>query len=60
MAQTAAHIRAGAKYNAKTYDQLKISVPKGWRDKVKAAADEVGESMTKYIVTATEERMSRP
>ena len=60
MTQTAAHIRAVAKYNAKSYDQLKISVPKGWKDRVKAAADEVGESMTKYIVTATNDRMSRP
>ena len=60
MTQTAAHIRAVAKYNAKNYDQLKISVPKGWKDRVKQAADNVGESMTKYIVTATNDRMSRP
>ena len=58
MTQSAAHIRAVAKYNAKTYDQLKISVPKGWKDRVKAAADEVGESMTKYIVNATEARLA--
>ena len=51
------HTRAVARYNAKTYDQLKINVPKGWREKVKQAADDIGESMTKYIVTATEERM---
>jgi len=56
---TTPHTRAVAKYNAKTYDQLKINVPKGWREKVKQAADEVNESMTKYIVTATENRMSR-
>ena len=60
MTQSAAHIRAVNKYNAKTYDQVKINVPKGWREKVKQAADEVGESMTKYIVKATENRMSRP
>ena len=54
------HTRAVARYNAKTYDQLKINVPKGWREKVKQAADDVGESMTKYIVKATENRMSRP
>ena len=58
MTQTAAHIRAVAKYNAKNYDQLKISVPKGWKDRVKQAADDVGESMTKYIVKATESRMA--
>jgi len=54
---TTPHTRAVARYNAKTYDQLKINVPKGWREKVKQAADDVGESMTKYIVTATEKRM---
>jgi hypothetical protein len=57
---TTSHTRAVARYNAKTYDQLKINVPKGWREKVKQAADEVNESMTKYIVKATEKRMSRP
>ena len=57
---TTSHTRAVARYNAKTYDQLKINVPKGWREKVKQAADEVNESMTKYIVKATENRMSRP
>lgn len=54
------HTRAVAKYNAKTYDQLKINVPKGWREKVQAAAEAANESMTKYIVKATENRMSRP
>lgn len=58
MTQTAAHIRAVAKYNAKNYDQLKISVPKGWKDRVKAAAAYVGASMTKYIVDATEARLA--
>ena len=54
---TTPHTRAVARYNAKTYDQLKINVPKGWREKVKQAADDVGESMTKYIVKSTEKRM---
>ena len=57
---TTPHTRAVARYNAKTYDQVKINVPKGWREKVKQAADEANESMTKYIVKATENRMSRP
>lgn len=54
---TTPHTRAVARYNAKNYDQLKINVPKGWKDCVKAAADNVGESMTKYIVKSTEKRM---
>lgn len=58
MTQTAAHIRAVAKYNAKNYEQIKISVKKGFKDKVKKAAEEAGESMTGYIVKATENRMA--
>ena len=58
MTQTTAHIRAVNKYNAKNYEQLKISVKKGWKAKVKAAADKAGESMTGYIVKATEDRMN--
>lgn len=54
---TTPHTRAVARYNAKTYDQVKINVHKGWREKVKQAADDVGESMTNYIVKATEKRM---
>lgn len=57
---TTPHTRAVARYNAKTYDQVKINVPKGWREKVQAAAEAANESMTKYIVKATENRMSRP
>lgn len=57
---TTSHTRAVARYNDKNYDQVKLNVPKGWREKVKQAADDVGESMTKYIVKATETRMSRP
>jgi len=54
---TQARLRANAKYQKKAYDQIRLAVKKGWRDKVKQAADDVGESMTKYIVTATEKRM---
>ncbi len=57
---TAARLRANAKYAKKAYDQVKISVPKGWREAVRAAASEAGESMTKYIMTAVDHRMGRP
>lgn len=56
---TAAHVRAVAKYNAKKYDQVKINVPKGWREKVQAAAAEASESMTQYIVNATNARIRK-
>ena len=54
---TEARLRANAKYQAKAYDQIRLAVPKGWRDKVKQAAEDVGESVRKYIMTAVEERM---
>lgn len=56
---TEAQKRATAKYHKKAYDQLKINVRKGWRDKVKQAADDAKESMTQYIVKATEARMGQ-
>lgn len=56
---TTAHVRAVAKYNAKTYEQVKINVPKGWREKVQAAAAEVSESMTQFIVNATNDRIEK-
>ena len=55
---TQARLRANAKYQKKAYDQIRLAVKKGWRDKVKQAADEVHESMTQYIVKATESRMN--
>lgn len=54
---TAARLRANAKYQKKAYDQIRLAVPKGWREKVQVAAADANESMTKYIVTATEKRM---
>lgn len=54
---TAARIRANTKYAKKAYDQLKIAVPKGYREQVQQAAAEAGESMTQYIKTAIESRM---
>lgn len=55
---TEAQKRATAKYQTRVYEQIKISVRKGWRDRVKAAAEESGESMTSYIVNATEARLN--
>lgn len=40
---------AKAKYNAKTYDRLAITVRKGQREKIKAYADRNGESINSYI-----------
>lgn len=57
---TTPHTRAVARYNDKNYDQLKIHVPKGWKDTVKKAAENEKESLRQYIIKSVENRMSRP
>ena len=57
MTASPSKIRANARYNDTHYDQVKLNVPKGWREEVKQSARNVGESMTHYIKTATERRM---
>ena len=38
-----------AKYNAKAYDQLRVVVYKGEKDKIKAYAESIGKSLNGYI-----------
>ncbi len=45
------------RYNKKTYDTISIRLPKGWREKVKTAAAEAGESLAGYIRKAVDDRM---
>lgn len=40
------------RYNSKTYDQIAFRVPIGQRDRIKAAADQAGQSMAEYICAA--------
>lgn len=47
------------RYNAKAYDEIKLRVPKGEKDIIKAHADKVGESVNGYIKKAVDERMER-
>lgn len=51
------------KYNnefiAKNYDQVRFVVPKGKKEKIKAAADLAGVSVNGYIAQAIEEKMKR-
>lgn len=47
---TEASKKAVAKYNAKTYDQLKIQVKKGDREKYKEHAQKKGKSLTELII----------
>lgn|GEM_PF-6365569 len=54
-----AELDARKRYNEKTYDALTIRGKKGWREQVKAAATDAGESMNGYIMTAIFDRMQR-
>ena len=47
------------RYNAKAYDELKIRVPKGEKDKIKAHADTQGESLNGFVKRAIDETMKR-
>lgn len=40
------------RYAVKAYDSVQIRVLKGQRDRIKAAADQAGQSMAEYICAA--------
>ena len=49
--------KAVAKYVQKNYDDIKLRVKKGDREKYRAAAEARGESMTQFFIRAAEERI---
>lgn len=51
---TEAQKKANQKYCAKAYDQIKLLVPKGKREKIKAAAAANGLSLNAYIISLIE------
>ena len=56
---TEARKRANEKNNAKAYDELKIRVPKGEKEQIKAHADTQGESLNGFVKRAIDETMKR-
>jgi len=48
-----------AKYNAKAYDRIIISVKKGHKDDIQAAADAVSLSVNKFCNMAIDEKIER-
>lgn len=50
--------RAEKKYSAKM-DLISIRQPKGWKDRVKGAAEKAGMSLAGYIREAVDEKMER-
>ena len=51
--------KAKNKYNAKTYDSLRIIVKKGEKDKIKAHAEKHGESLNGFVNRAIVETIKR-
>lgn len=46
-------------YNEKAYDRLFITVPKGEKDKIKAHAESMGESVNAFIQRAIHQTMEK-
>lgn len=51
------HTKAVNKYNSANYDSLRIVVPKGQKDKIKAHAEKRGESINGFVGRAINETM---
>lgn len=56
---TEARRRANEKYNAKTYEEIKVRVHKGQKDIIKAHAEKNGESVNGFVTRAIDETMQR-
>lgn len=51
--------KANEKYNAKAYDEIKVRVPKGRKDEIKAHADSRGESVNGFVNRAIDNQMEQ-
>lgn len=54
---TKAQQKAVNKYVKNNYDRINVTLPKGYKDTLKAAAEAAGESVNGYIKTAVDMRM---
>jgi len=46
-------------YNNENYEQIVMRVPKGTKEKIKAASEAAGKSMTAFIMEAVNEKMNK-
>lgn len=46
-------------YNREKYEQITMRVPKGTKEKIKAAAEAAGISLTAYIMAAVNKTMTK-
>ena len=53
---TPAAIAARNRYNEKAYDRVTFMIPKGGKDRLKAAARAAGQSMSAYMLEALRKR----
>ena len=59
MAVSKAQQKAVAKYMKNNYDELKVRVPKGRKNIIKAHAEKNGESVNGFVNRAIDETMQR-
>lgn len=59
MAITKAQQKAVHKYVKNNYDRIELTVPKGKKEKIKAHAENKGESLNGFINKAIDERMEK-
>ena len=59
MPASKAQQKAVNKYMSENYDRINLTVPKGNKDKIKAHAQQRGESVNGFIGRAIEETMER-
>lgn len=57
MSISKAQLKATAKYMKNNYDEIKIRIPKGEKDKIKAHAETTGESVNEFIKRAIKTTM---
>ncbi len=57
MGKTSSKVKA--RYNAKAYDEIKVRVYKGEKEKIKLYAQEHGESLNGFVNRAIYETMER-
>ena len=54
-----ARTRANNKYSAKAYDRLNILVKKGKRSELKTIAEQQGQSLNAFVLSAIDEKIER-
>lgn len=54
-----ASTRAKRKYNEKAYDRLTLNVKKGRKGELKAIAEEQGQSLNAFVLSAIDEKINR-